>query len=161
MSRSELDREDLFAEAVALTDRVELRLPASGTMITAGFRRNDAATIYWDAEPVWHFNAAQEIRRGYAAGLLYKAERGRLVALERQRAEAATLLVRVELTEAEQLRLIDELRTRLFDLGAAIDAGQGDVLRELPGNGAVVARLLTWLASLPDVLTVAASPHVE
>ena len=161
MARSESSREDLFAEAKALTCRLELALHESGEIITAGFRASGAASIYWNDDPAWHFNADGAIRRGFVNGRLYKAEQGKLIPLERQRDETTTTLVRIELTPAEQIRLVASIGDRLKSLRTAMEERRFDLLREQPADGSAMDRLVGWLKRLPDRLAVAASPHVE
>ena len=70
MARDESDREDLLREATALVERIELA-PADAAddeHIVAGFRRDGALSIYFGADPVYHFNSAGELRRAYCDG---------------------------------------------------------------------------------------------
>src|SRR3954468_24098136 len=101
MSRRESDREDLLREATALVERAELNVAGLEESIVIGFRRDGAASFYFGADPVYQFNAVGQLRRGFVAGRLIKAERGRLVALSRERTENEVALVRHELSTAE------------------------------------------------------------
>lgn len=149
MARVETDREDLLREATALVDRVEL-VPADGAPhsepIVIGFRANGALSIFFGAEPVYQFNAAGELRRAYCDGLLYKAERGRLVSLERQRMPQQVQLVRRELTESDEREFISRMQHGLRQLAGALDAGQYRVTGQVPANGDVPSRVRSWLA---------------
>ena len=84
MAREEADREDLLGDATAFVERIEWRLPSGdptaqsdppGQIVFAGFRADDAVSFYFDADPVYHFNAAGQLRRAFCQGLLLKAER--------------------------------------------------------------------------------------
>src|SRR3954453_924358 len=98
MARTESDREDLLREATALVERVELQVDGLEQPIVVGFRRDGSASFFFGAEAVYQFNSAGEFRRGYIDGLLYKAERGSVIALERERSETAVNLRRIELS---------------------------------------------------------------
>jgi hypothetical protein len=161
MSREEHDREDLLREATALVERIELVAASPATdakPIVIGFRRNGALSIFFGADPVYQFNAAGELRRAYRDGLLYKAERGRLVSLEQRRTLHEVQLVRRDLTEAEcqdfvlqMQRHLGELRTKLAD-GSLLVAGQ------VPVGGTAFDRVRAWLVG-HDGLPIAASPR--
>jgi len=43
--------------------------------IVAGFRRDGSGSVYFDAEPVYQFNSAGHLRRGFAAGKMFKASK--------------------------------------------------------------------------------------
>src|SRR5262245_38526664 len=113
MSRRESDREDLLREATALVERAELNVPGYNDPIVAGFRKDGSASFYFGADLVCQFNAAGELRRAYVASLLYKAERGRLVALRRQRSDTEVALVRCTLDDAESAALVETLQHHL------------------------------------------------
>src|SRR6186997_1242741 len=98
MARRESEREDLLREATALVERAELTLEGSEEPIVVGFRRDGSASFFFGVDPVYQFNAACELRRAFVGGLLYKAERGRLVSLSRQRTMESVALFRAELT---------------------------------------------------------------
>jgi hypothetical protein len=83
MARQPEDREDLLAEATALVERAELRLPGDARTIVAGFRATGCGSLFFGADPVYQFNSARQLRRAFVGGELYKAERGQLVALTR------------------------------------------------------------------------------
>jgi hypothetical protein len=158
--RLEVDREDLLAEATALVDRVELAVAGSAEPVVIGFRAQGAASIYFGADPAYHFNSNGELRRAYCDGLLYKAEQGRLVALDRRRTDVAVELVRQVLSEAEQaafvLRIADELRRLHGQLAAA----QFQVRGQVSSGGNVIERVRTWLDAMPLPPAVARRPNV-
>ncbi|HEV3004380.1 MAG TPA: hypothetical protein VGX78_07950 [Pirellulales bacterium] len=167
MARREQDREDLLAEATALVERVELAAVGFDEPIVAGFRRDGSASVYFGADPAYHFNSHGELRRAYVAGLLYKAEQvsqarqRRLIALERRRAAGEVQLVRHELDDGETARFLDALFRRLTALGEALHKGQYRVVGQVPGDADVVARLRDWLARLPTPVAIATSPRVR
>src|SRR5438874_13749235 len=119
MAQRETNREDLLREATALVERAEIRIPGEQEPIVVGFRRDGSASFFFGADPVYQFNSAGEFRRGYIAALLYKAERGRLIALRRERSEAQVVLLRSALSPEETQALLDVARGHLALLHAA------------------------------------------
>ena len=73
MSRLERDREDLLREATALVERAEIRLGDFDEAVIVGFRSGGAASFYFGADPVFQFNADNQLRRGFVGGRLVKA----------------------------------------------------------------------------------------
>lgn len=161
MARHESDREDILREATALVERAELMAPGEAEPVVVGFRSQGAASVFFGGDPVYQFNAAGELRRAYAAGLLYKAEQGRLVALQRERTASEVQLVRQELTAEESARFAAGALARLQRLAAAIAAGEVRVSRQWPAEGDVLRRVSLWLVQLPPRLAVAGSAGVR
>jgi hypothetical protein len=169
MARHEQDREDLLAEATALVERMELQLryppkaDASGAPepIVLGVRRNGCLSIYFSADFAVHFNTRQEVRRLYADGALVKAERGKLISMQRQRSEQAVELLSREFSAAEQSRLLGDVSQRIAGISAALDRREAAVRRQVPPDLPGLARAKEWLAALPADLIVAASPHAR
>jgi hypothetical protein len=161
MSRSESDREDLLREATALVERVELTIPGYGEPIVVGFRRDGSASFFFGADPVYQFNAAGELRRAFADGLLYKAEAGRLVSLRRERSATETALIRHELTPDETDALLATLTQHFAHLRSALESHAHQLLREVPPNSNLPPRILTWLQRLPLPPPLAPAPHLR
>ncbi len=161
MAKQELPREDLMAEARALVQRIELRAAGLGESVVVGFRRDGAVSFFFDQDPAYHFNSQRQLRRAYAAGGLYKAERGRLVRLIRQRSVGEVALVRHELSAPEQAAFLNAASRRLRELSAALQANQASVIAVEPmGVGVGVAeRVANWLAALGAEIAVAAKPN--
>jgi hypothetical protein len=163
MARQEDDREDLLAEARALVERVELVVDAladRAESIVAGFRRDGCLSVYFGADPAYHFNTAGQLRRAYLGGLLYKAEQGRLVSLERRRADGQVQLVRHELDERQQPQLLEEMRRLLERLGEAIATNRYRIVGQVPADADVVGRLFDWLRQPSPHESVAPRPNV-
>ncbi|HEY2840201.1 MAG TPA: hypothetical protein VGJ26_13685 [Pirellulales bacterium] len=163
MARQEHEKEDLLAEATALVERIEIALAVSDAeqRIVIGFRRDGAASLYFGEEPAWHFNTAGELRRAYAHGRLYKAERGGLIALDRRRTEKETQLVRHELNTEENAALTGELRQCASELAAIIDAGRYQIIGQVPSDADMLTRVRPLLAALAKEVTIAAGPRVQ
>ncbi len=161
MARQERNREDLLREATALVERAEVRLPGAGQPVTAGFRRDGSASFYFGTDPGFQFNAAGELRRAFVGGRLIKAERGRLVALSRERTAGEVALIRSELTASQQAELLREARSRLGELAAQLSRGAFQLVGHVPANLDVISRIRRWLSNQPAELAVAARPHVR
>ncbi len=160
MARQEQDREDLMREATALVRRVELQLPGHAEPWVVGFRRGGAASIYVGAQPVFQFNTAGEIRRGFWNGRLVKAEQRRLVYLERRRTDVEVQLVRHEFTDAEMIEFLELAVETVDRLRRGLHSSGIEILKQVPANVDVVADLKAWLSSLPATLSVASVPNV-
>ena len=161
MSRSESDREDILREATALVERVELQVPSYEEPIVVGFRRDGSASFFFGSDPVYQFNTANELRRAYASGLLYKAEAGRLVSLRRERSATETALIRHELTPDETAALLTGLAKHFTNLRIALQTQAHQVLREVPPTAALDRRIRSWLENLPTAIPIASDPRLR
>ena len=161
MARQESDREDLLREATALVERAELQIPGESEPVTAGFRKDGSLSLFFGGDPVYQFNTAGELRRAFADGLLYKAERGRLVSLRRERSEHEVALVRRELTGDETVAFLAAAHQRLLRLGKALQSGQSQLLGQVPADGEAPARVGKWLDALPAELAIAFRPNAK
>jgi hypothetical protein len=159
MAREEHDREDLLREATALVERAELRFPHVREPVVIGFRRDGCGSIYLGAEPTWHFNTQNELRRAYIEGRLVKAERGRLVSLERRRAKGQVQLLRHELNDAETAALLASLQNAVAQLSNSLNEATFELVGQVPESSDVVTRIRRWLGSLPQPAHIASSPH--
>jgi len=161
MARRESEREDILREATALAERVELKIPDFEEPVVGGFRREGAASVFFGADPVCQFNTAGELRRAYVGGLLYKAERGRLVALRRERTATEVALIRRELDDAETKALLTDLESHLSRLKVAFSQNSLAVVGQVPSDMDIIGRVSLWLDSLPPRIAVAAMPNVR
>jgi hypothetical protein len=162
MAQEESEREDLLREATALVERVELVSKAAedSEHVFAGFRRDGSFSIYFGSDPAYHFNSRGELRRAFAAGLLIKAEHGRLVSLDRRRIVGEVQLVRHALSDVEQAEFLARLERRIADLSRQCEANDWDTIGCVPANADVLGRLGQWLAR-HAVASVAKSPHAR
>jgi hypothetical protein len=161
MAQQEQDREDLLREATALVERVELRVEGFAEPVIVGFRRGGEASVYFGPEPVYQFNARNELRRAFISAQLVKAERGCLVELERRRSATQVQLVRHEWDAERTAALLAKLRDDLSQLAAQLDARFYQLVGEVPVGGDVVSRVRQWLAVLPPQIAVAPAPNVS
>lgn len=160
MARQESDREDMLREAVGLVRRVEFRVAGESEPVTAGFRRNGALSLYFGADPVWQFNTAGELRRGYVAGKLLKADGGGLVEMTRERMADVTQLLSRELAEEETRAVLSAAAQCIDPLREALAAGRYEIVGQVPAGEDIVGELLAALQMLPAMPVVAASPRV-
>ena len=146
VAREAHDREDLLRDARALTPRVMLSVPLrdATVQVFAGFR-GDALSLYFGGDPVFHFNAEGELRRAFVADRLVRAERGRLVRLERQRGDLEVALVRHTFDELEQADFLQDMLAWIGELRVALAADRCSVVGQVPVDGTAVERLRTWL----------------
>lgn len=161
MPRDEHDREDLLREATALVERVELALPGEAEHVVAGFRRDGGLSLFFGQDPVYQFNSRRQLRRAYVAGLLYKADGGRLATLERRRETYRVVLLRRDLTDDETAAFVARLSERLAALLAALIAGDFRVVGRQPPHTDVAARLRGSMESLPLPPTIADAPRAR
>jgi len=159
MARQQHDREDMLAEATALVERASLKLPGYGEEIFVGFRTDGSASFYFGPERVYQMTSAGRLRRAFVGGLLYKAQRGRLVALRRQRTEARVDLVRHELSAGQQRDLVNAARQHLDTLREALHGGTFKLLGQVPGTADVAGRVRMFLERFAGPLAIAASPR--
>jgi hypothetical protein len=171
MARDEQDKEDLLREATALIERVELTTtthdgPASQRevrhSVVVGYRRDGSPSYFFGTDPVYQFNAAGELRRGFHGGKLLKAEQGRLVELTRKRTESATTLLSRDLSEIETGEVLDDARLRLTALVAHWLRGGYTVVGQVPVNGDVMRRVIADTeVLLAKELKIAAKPNAR
>src|SRR5262249_46184738 len=102
MAREEQDREDLLREAKTLHQRVSLKWAEHEEPSGIGFRRDGGASFYLTPQRVYQFTSDGRLRRAFVEDLLFKAERGRLVSLRRQREPDRVVLLRHELDDDAQ-----------------------------------------------------------
>ncbi len=160
MARQEQDREDLLREATALVERAEFEVPGEPASVTAGFRRDGAAGIYFGPDPVFQFNRSGELRRAFCDGKLLKADAGALAELTRIRTATETTLERRDLNQAETSALLDAMRCRLAALHAKLEQGEYRLVGQVPAEADVVGRLRAALETLRTCRTVARTPRV-
>jgi hypothetical protein len=161
MARDESAREDLLREATALVERVELRLAGDGSeesqsKVVIGFRANGSLSVFFGEDPVYQFNAAGELRRAYCDGRLFKADRGRLVSLERQRQHGVVQLLSRDLSNAEQTSFAATMQECLRRLSDGLEHGAYSVAGQVPAESDVLSRVRHWLkthAGLPIAAT--------
>lgn len=161
MAREESDREDLLREATALVARAEFALSGQTDSVVGGFRRDGSASFYFGGDPVVQFDLELRVRRGFFRGQLVKAERGRLVILDRHRTATETQLVRREWSDEQTREYLADMRSRLSELERQLESGAARIEGAVPAVEEVVPRLKEWLANLPGELTAARSAGLK
>lgn len=131
MARYEADREDLLAEATALSRRMEF-VAGDEKPVVAGLKSDGRWSIYFDADPAFHFDGQGRLRRAFADGKLYRTQGSTLAELVRRRSDSATHLLRRDLAPAELAAFLNSMRERLQHLAGEIDAGNVHILRNVP-----------------------------
>jgi len=163
MARHSHDRENLLRDATAFTRRVQFAVDLGDgpTEVFAGFRANNAASIYFDQDPVYHFNANGEMRRAFVDGLLIKAEDRHLVVMRREHGESEVAMRSTTMTDDAQREFCQTTAAQLGKLRLALVAGayrvEGQVTAAADAN--VSERLLQFLETHADI-HIAASPRV-
>jgi hypothetical protein len=115
---------------------------------------------------VYHFNSLGELRRAFVDGLLYKAEGGELVSLERHRDPTETTLVSRELSSDEKHLLLDAMQRELLQLRVRVSSAAATVCgqvtsAETESRGETASsRVREWLSQMPPQFAVARSPRV-
>ena len=162
MARQEDDREDLLREATGLVDRVELVASFCDEPIVVGFRRNSAVSLFFGQEEVYQFNTLNQLRRGFRSVRLLKAERGRLVALTRERSDDQTQLVRHPYDDRQTADLLQQLQRRLDELRDALAHSKFELQGVVSTTGKdVIGRTMDWLRDLPEPIEVASTARVS
>jgi len=104
MARNESEREDLLNEATAYHRRVELTSDVLPYMIFAGLHRYGGGSIYFDQDPVFHFDQYHNLRKAFRNGYLYRTQGTTLARLQRHRTDKTSELLRCDLS-ADDLTL--------------------------------------------------------
>jgi len=162
MARQAHDRENLLRDATALLPRVQLRLTIDEEQkeVFAGFRASNALSIYFDADPVYHFNSHHQLRRAYIDNVPIKADRQRLISWQTRRTERAVELVPHVLSSSEQLQIAKDLFTHFETLKKVLDSSHYSCIGQVPEDGDGVELLRQWLMQYKG-FAIASSPRVR
>lgn len=157
------DRENLLRDATAYVSRVQLSFLSSRAFdeVFVGFHATGAVSFYFDQDPVYHFNKSGMLRRAYVEDQLFKAERGQLIALSRQRDEREAALVRHPLSSDEQAFFCQTVATQLAEFQDGLNSREyqiDGIVAESPEQD-IVARVTSYLQQLGDIV-IAPSPRV-
>jgi hypothetical protein len=157
MARHAEDREDLLRDATGLVPRVMLRLAIDGSRCDvfagfrkAGFRQERAVSIYFDSDPVYHFNSRGELRRAFVEDRILIAERGELYRWEPQRTTDETAMRSRMLTAAEQQKFGEQILARIGQLRDAIQTGQFEMIGQFPSEADAIGQLQAWLGEFKE-----------
>lgn len=148
MARHEADREDLMREATALERRCELQVPGMSETVIAGLRADSRLSIYFGADPAYHFDEALRFRRAYAGGFLYRTQGTTVAQLSRNRTETATELIRYDLDESELARFRTEMCQHLGTLSQELRSATATLLKSVPERDDLRPELLAWIEQI-------------
>lgn len=149
MARQESDREDLMREATALVRRIELHVPGQPEPVVCGFHTDGRLSIYFGADPVYHFDVAGRLRRAFAAGQLFRTQGTTLARLTRVRQAGHTELQRHDLHADELAAFLRTAHTRLESLATALGCSEFHVARCVPDpDGRTLDDLRSMLQSI-------------
>ncbi len=132
MARNEADRDDLFAEAIALVRRCEVRISGGSVPLLAGFKAQGDVSFYFGPDRVYHCDEQGRFRRAFIDGVLYRSQESGLSRLRRERTNAETTLWRAELTPEETIAFRAEMIDRLTHLRQALLTNELVILRRCP-----------------------------
>lgn len=148
MARREIEREDLMRDARALARRIELRLPDEPEPVVAGFRPRGIVSVYFGADPVFHFDERARLRRAFVGGALYRSQGSTLARLVRRRTECETELRRHDLTPPELREFLARTSQRIERLGRAIAEGRVEVTRRVPADAELLSEVRALLTRI-------------
>jgi hypothetical protein len=102
------DREDLMRDGTAMVHRG--RWLIDDVEVVVGFRSGGQASVYWDQDPVFQFNARHQLRRVFIDRVRLAADNGRLVKLRQDEETASTAASAIRLQRNPLLpELCDEI----------------------------------------------------
>lgn len=163
MARQEADREDLFAEAIALARRIEGRIDARTDLVILGFRPSGWLSVYLGPDLMYQFDDQGRLRRAFVSGCLYRSQRTTLACLVRQRTTSETILLRRDLQPDELSAFRRHLLASLAPVISALEQNSFVVRRQVPENdGALPGDLrdhLKLVESCADWLAPAMAPR--
>ena len=140
---------------------MELQIEGFAEPIVAGFRRDGAASFYFGQDFVFQFNTANQLRRGYVEGRLYKAEAGRLVQLTRQRTANEVELLRHDCNDTETQEFLANASSKLVALQKALVDVEFRAVGQVPASGDPAGRVRDWLLQLAQPIVLACSPSIQ
>ena len=160
MAKEIHERENLLRDATALVPRLQLQLRSNETEqeVFVGFRE-DALSLYFDSDPVYHFHSSRQLRRAFVDDRLIKALKGRLIAMRPRRGPYSTDLVSRELSPEEQDQFGLVLHERIALLRSALCDNSFELVGQVPPEGDALPRLTQWLTEFPG-LQIAKGPRV-
>ncbi len=160
MARDEQDREDLLAEATALVERIQFKSYA-GLDIVVGFRRDGSASFYFGPDRVYQFTSDGHLRRAMLDGFLYKAEKGRLVRLRKQRGPDAVEMLRHELDPEACREFLGTMRGWLERLHDGFGKHFYRIVGQVPSDLDVQGRVSCWLDEFAGRCDIAQTARVS
>ncbi|HEV8001670.1 MAG TPA: hypothetical protein VGP63_17425 [Planctomycetaceae bacterium] len=141
-----LNSENPMRDAVALTERVELRRNRSPDAIVAGFHRDGRLSLYFGDDPYYQFDPLGRLRRALVDGRLFRTQGTALAVLTRAASAEAAILVRHDLDPNELGQFLRVMLAQVGELREGLAAGAFEVVRQIPSDAAIVERLVESLS---------------
>ncbi|TWT40704.1 hypothetical protein KOR42_49070 [Thalassoglobus neptunius] len=129
MARNETDREDLFDEFRSARVKWEFVDQRHNSQIVAGIRHDERLSIYFSADPCYHFDAENRLMRAFVDGKLLRTHGTFLAQLHRIRTEQETVLQRRDIEGDELKELLGDVHTDLKRFGESLAQNQLTVSR--------------------------------
>jgi len=159
LAREESAKEDLLRQATGLSPRAAWRIGESEIVI--GFRTAAAISIFFGEDPVFQFNDAGQLRRGFLNGILLKADRGFLVKMSRHRTDHSVELRSHQCSLEEQEAIVQLASGRISQIATQLREGSQILIGEEPPQSDVEQRFLDWVDQFLDTLSIANRPNVH
>ena len=152
MARQAQDREDLLRDAKALVPRLMLKVKILGQPceLFVGFRE-EALSLYFDADPVYQFNSRGELRRAFIENTIIKAVAGKLEVWQPERSEREVAMRSREMNSAESDELLANLLRHLAAVREALQRNDYEFVGQVPEQGDGLNRLQSWLDSVRTI----------
>src|SRR5690606_34667698 len=112
-----------------------------------GYRRDGALSIYFGADPCYHFDRDLRLRRAFVDGALYRTQGHTLARLQRSRTGQTVELIRHDLTDAERDAFCGNVVERLKRLDTALMTS-AHCVQEVPAGAGLQERLIESLEQL-------------
>ncbi|HET6328810.1 MAG TPA: hypothetical protein VFG04_29265 [Planctomycetaceae bacterium] len=147
--------EDPMRDAVALTERVELRGNGDSDLIVAGFHRDGRLSLYFGEDPYYQFDSQGGLRRALVGDRLFRTQGTRLAALTRVPTAGALVLARRDLDREELGVFVRAMLAQVGELREGLVAGALEAVRQVPSEAPIVERLaesLTLILSAAGAL---------
>lgn len=148
MARQESDREDLMKEAIALVRRAEFRIAGIADTCVAGFRSNNAFSIYFGPDPTFHFDQTGRLRRAFVEDRIYRTQGNTLARLIRVHTSQQTELQRFDLPAGELADFLDQTQRRLQTLHAALLRRDVTIIAQIPSENDFLPQLAATLQTI-------------
>jgi len=151
MSRIEADKEDLIRDGTALVHRGEfvwtapLETEWEWQVVTVGFRRDGAASFYFNQDPFYQFESNGLLRRAHCDGFLYRSQSTTLARLDRTRTTQVTTLQRQDLSPQQLAEFHERMLGQLQALHEHLQTGTLKIQRMVCSDGNLLQRVLTFL----------------
>jgi hypothetical protein len=148
MPRHFAHSEDLMQEAVALVERVELRLPRSTDTVVAGFRHDGRFSLYIGDDPYYQFDPQGRLRRALVGNRMFRTQGSGLAALTRERKSETTELVRRDLDPAQFAQFLRVMLDEIGVLRQALASGNFQIVRQVPADTPILGCLVEALDAI-------------